>query len=174
MSEIISTGMEISRIQNRVHCRYDTENAVKIVHALDKGNIPHFAKYNDSAIALTYDSEYSSAVNEIISKSLSDDYGTMLLEIKNRKNKKGIRILLPEIAGILDTTVGTLKNRPDEIIDTLCLAYIKLWHCDKNTIKRELSEIIHVNNFVADKSESIVSMLLTESQRKFEERILKR
>ena len=52
MSEIVSTGIELIRIKNRVHKRIDTNNAFKIVHALDKGKIPHFAKYNDTAISL--------------------------------------------------------------------------------------------------------------------------
>ena len=166
MNEIISTGMELSRIKNRVHCRYDTVNAEKIIHALDKGGVPHFAKYNDKALALTYDGSFKAVVDEIINKTESGDFNEMLLEIKNKKNKKGCRILVPEVAEVLEMSVGAVNNRPDEIVDTLCLAYIKLWHCDKNTIKRELSEIIRVNNFVDEKEESIIGTLSRESQRK--------
>ena len=175
MSEIISTGIELTRIKNRVHKRYNTANAVKILHALDKGNVPHFAKYDDKALALTYDSTYTAVVNEIIAKTESGVFDEILLEIKNKKNKNGCRILLPEVADILEVSIGTLKNRPDEMIDALCLAYIKLWHCDRLTTKRELNEIIRVNNFVPERDESMVSTLSREAQEKHgEEMILQR
>ena len=54
----ITSGTELRHIQNRAYCRYDTANAEKIVHALDKGNVPHFARYNQQALSLTYDSSF--------------------------------------------------------------------------------------------------------------------
>ena len=64
----ITSGTELRHIQNRAYCRYDTANAEKIVHALDKGNVPHFARYNQQALSLTYDSSFQAVVDEIIQK----------------------------------------------------------------------------------------------------------
>ena len=62
----ITSGTELRHIQNRAYCRYDTANAEKIVHALDKGNVPHFARYNQQALSLTYDSSFQAVVDEIM------------------------------------------------------------------------------------------------------------
>ena len=165
----ITSGTELRHIQNRAYCRYDTENAEKIVHALDKGNVPHFARYNQQALSLTYDSSFQAVVDEIITKTESGDFEELLLEIQDRKNANGCRILVPEVADVLEMSVGAVNSRPDEMIDALCLAYIKLWHCDKATIKRELSEIIRVNNFIEEKEESVIRTLLESEEQKIRE-----
>lgn len=118
--------------------------------------MPHFARYNQQALSLTYDSSFQAVVDEIITKTESGDFEELLLEIQDRKNVNGCRILVPEVADVLEMSVGAVNSRPDEMIDALCLAYIRLWHCDKATIKRELSEIIRVNNFIEEKEESVI------------------
>ena len=131
--------------------------------------MPHFARYNQQALSLTYDSSFQAVVDEIITKTESGDFEELLLEIQDRKNANGCRILVPEVADVLEMSVGTVNSRPDEMIDALCLAYIKLWHCDKATIKRELSEIIRVNNFIEEKEESVIHTLLESKEQKIRE-----
>ena len=53
--------------------------------------------------------------------------------------------MLPEIAEILHTTVGTLQARPQEIQIALCKIFVDFWFCDTATIQRELDKIITVN-----------------------------
>lgn len=53
--------------------------------------------------------------------------------------------LLGEVAELLNTTIGILKNRPDEIQLALCKTYTDFWLCDNATIQRELDRIITVN-----------------------------
>ena len=65
--------------------------------------------------------------------------------------------------------MGAVNSRPDEMVDALCLAYIKLWYCDKATIKRELSEIIRVHNFIEEKEESVIHTLLESKEQKIRE-----
>ena len=136
----ITSGTELRHIQNRAYCRYDTANAEKIVHALDKGNVPHFARYNQQALSLTYDSSFQAVVDEIITKTESGDFEELLLEIQDRKNVNGCRILVPEVADVLEMSVGAVNSRPDEMIDALCLAYIRLISNRKKIIIKNLTK----------------------------------
>lgn len=142
---IYSSGQDLKSINNRAYAKYDTGKAEKIVLALDKCGIPYFARFNDSEISLTYDNDYAITVSEIIAKAMSGDYEEMMLEIQSRKNPDGCRVLLPEIAEILNTSVSFLKSRPDEVQEGICKAYVNLWYCNANTIKRELSDMLKIN-----------------------------
>ena len=122
-------------INNRAYARYETEDGDLIADTLENCGIPYFARYNNHELSLTYDSEYSIQVEEIIKKCTSGEYRILLREIKNRKNTDGYRILLPEIAEILETSVSLLQTRPAEIQESLCKTYTDLWHCDSLTIK---------------------------------------
>lgn len=142
---ICSSGQDLKNINNRAYAKYNTGKAEKIVLALDKCGIPYFARFNDSEISLTYDNDYAVSVSEIIAKAMSGDYEEMMLEIQSRKNPDGYKVLLPEIAEILNTSVSFLKSRPDEVQEGICKAYVNLWYCDANTLKRELSEMLKIN-----------------------------
>ena len=113
--------------------------------ALDKCSIPYFARFNDSEISLTYDNDYAVSVSEIIAKAMSGDYEEMVLKIQSRKNPDGYKVFLPEIAEVLNTSVSFLKSRPDEVQEGICKAYVNLWYCDTDTIKRELSGMLKIN-----------------------------
>lgn len=76
---------------------------------------------------------------------MSGDYEEMMREIQSRKNSDGYKVLLPEIAELLNMSVSFLKSRPDEVQEGICKAYVNLWYCDTDTIKRELSEILKIN-----------------------------
>lgn len=142
---IYSSGQDLKSINNRAYAKYDTGKAEKIVLALDKCGIPYFARFNDSEISLTYDNDYAISVSEIIAKAMSGDYEEMILEIQSKKISDGYRVLLPEIAEILNTSVSFLKSRPDEVQEGICKAYVNLWYCDTDTIKRELSDMLKIN-----------------------------
>lgn len=137
-------GADIRSIRNKEFARFETTKSMDIVVALDKSDIPFFAKYNDTEIVLTYDGNFKESVDEIISKVMSGDYEEMLREIREKKSD-GYLILLSEVADVLNTTVGTLKARPVEIQELLCKAYADFWICDTPTIQRELDRIITVN-----------------------------
>lgn len=53
--------------------------------------------------------------------------------------------LLGEVAELLNTTIGALQNRPDEIQLALCKTYVDFWLCDTPTLQRELDRVISVN-----------------------------
>ena len=114
-------GIEVSAIQNREFIRIETDKAQAIVVALDKSNIPFSARFGDAEMVLTYDGSYKEQVEEIIAKAQSGDYEA------------------------LNTTIGALKNRPDEIQLALCKTYVDFWLCDTPTLQRELDRIITVN-----------------------------
>jgi hypothetical protein len=105
------SGTDIRRIENKEFKRYDTNRARKIVIALDHSNVPFFARFTDKQISLTFDKAYTGSVDEIVTKAMSGGYEELLREVKRKKNTEGYLILLPEIADVLHTTVGTLKSR---------------------------------------------------------------
>lgn len=138
-------GADIRSIRNKEFARFETTKSRDIVVALDKSNIPFSAKYNDIEIVLTYDGDYKDSVDEITAKVMSENYDELLREIRDKKNPDGYLILLSEVADVLNTTVGTLQARPDDIQLTLCKTYADFWICDTPTIQRELDCIITVN-----------------------------
>ena len=138
-------GVEISKIQNREFIRLETDKVQAIVVALDKSNIPFSARFSDAEMVLTFDVSYKDQVNEIITKAQSGDYEILLRELQVYGVPDGYYRLLGEVAELLNTTVGALKNRPDEIQLALCKTYTDFWLCDSATIQRELDRIITVN-----------------------------
>ena len=116
-----------------------------LVIALDKSGIPFSARFGDSEIVLTYDGSYKEEVEEIIAKVSSGDYEALLRELQVYGEPDGYYRLLGEVAEVLNTTIGTLQSRPDEVQLALCKTYVNFWLCDKVTIQRELERIHTLN-----------------------------
>ena len=139
------SGVDVSAIENREFQQFETAKAKEIMLALDRSNIPFFAKYSDSAMVLVFDKNYTHEVENIVKKANSGNYEILLRELKMQKFPDNYLNLLPEIAEILHTTVGTLQDRPQEIQIALCKTFVDFWLCDTATIQRELDRIITVN-----------------------------
>lgn len=138
-------GTEVSTIENKEFMRIETDKAQAIIIALDKSGIPFSARFSDTEMVLTFDGSYKEQVEDIIAKAMSGDYEVLLHELQVYGVSDGYYRLLGEVAGLLNTTVGTLKNRPDEIQLALCKTYVDFWLCDDATIQRELDRILSVN-----------------------------
>lgn len=138
-------GAEISDIQNREFLRIETDKAQAIVVALDKSDIPFSARFSDTEMVLTFDGSYKEQVEGIIEKAQSGDYEALLRELQVYGVPDGYYRLLGEVAELLNTTIGTLQARPDEIQLALCKTYTDFWLCDDATIQRELDRVISVN-----------------------------
>ena len=76
---------------------------------------------------LTYDGSYKEEVEEIIAKVSSGDYEALLRELQVYGEPDGYYRLLGEVAEVLNTTIGTLQSRPDEIQLALCKTYVNFW-----------------------------------------------
>ena len=139
------SGIEITAIQNREFIRIETDKAQEIAIALDKSGIPFFARFSDAEMVLTYDSSYKEQVEEIIAKANSGNYEALLRELQVYGEPDGYYRLLGEVAEVLNTTIGTLQSRPDEIQLALCKTYVNFWFCDKVTLQRELERIHTLN-----------------------------
>ena len=139
------SGTEVSAIENKEFIRIETDKAQEIVIALDKSDIPFSARFSDTEMVLTFDGSYKEQVEGIIAKAMSGDYEALLRELQVYGVPDGYYRLLGEVAELLNTTVGTLKNRPDEIQLALCKTYADFWLCDDATIQRELDRAISVN-----------------------------
>ena len=139
------SGVDVSSIENKEFARFETTKVNHIVIALDKSNIPYSARFGDSEITLTYDGSYKEQVEEILAKIMSDGYEVLLREIGDRKNTDNYLKLLSEVADIMHTTVGSLKNRPDEVQIALCKTYADYWVCDTYTIQQALERIDSLN-----------------------------
>ena len=113
-------GIDIASIANKEFIRIDTDKAQEICVALDKSGIPFSARYGENEMVLTYDGSYKEQVEEIIAKAQSGDYGALLRELQVCGEPDGYYRLLGEVAELLNTTIGALKNRPDEVRLALC------------------------------------------------------
>ena len=138
-------GIEISAIQNREFIRIETDKAQALVVALDKSNIPFSARFGDAEMVLTYDGSYKEQVEEIIAKAQSGNYEALLRELQAYREPDGYYQLLGKVAELLNTTIGALQNRPDEVQLALCKTYVDFWLCDTPTLQRELDRVISVN-----------------------------
>ena len=140
-----TSGGDIRRITSKAYTQVNTPYGSRIVFALERSGIPYYAKFTGMHISLIYDASRKSSVEEIIARVRSGGYDEIIRTVKESKPEVGYLILLPEVSELLNTTVGTLKNRPTEIQEQLCKAYADLWVCDRETLQHELSAIINVN-----------------------------
>ena len=138
-------GIDIASIANKEFIRIDTDKAQAIVVALDKSNIPFSARFGDVEMVLTYDGSFKEQVDDIIAKAESGNYEALLRELQVCGEPNGYYRLLGEVAELLNTRIGALKNRPDEVQLALCKTYVDFWLCDRATLQRELDRIITVN-----------------------------
>ena len=138
-------GADIDSIENKAKMWFSTSYAKDIVIALDKSGIPFSAKYSDSEMMLTYDGSYREKVDEIIRKAQTGKYEVLLRELKVNQAPDSYLKLLPEVAEILHTTIGTLRARPSEVQVAFCKTYADFWLCDIYTIQRELDRIATLN-----------------------------
>lgn len=138
-------GIEVSAIKNREFIRIETDKAQAIVVALDKSNIPFSARFGDAEMVLTFDGSFKEQVEDIIAKAQSGEYEALLRELQVYGEPDGYYRLLGEVAEVLNTTIGTLQSRPDEVQLALCKTYVNFWLCDKVTIQRELERIHTLN-----------------------------
>lgn len=139
------SGIEITAIKNREFVRIETDKAQEIAIALDKSGIPFSARFGDAEMMLTYDGSFKEQVEDIIAKAQSGEYEALLRELQVYGEPDGYYRLLGEVAEVLNTTIGTLQSRPDEVQLALCKTYVNFWLCDKVTIQRELERIHTLN-----------------------------
>ena len=138
-------GTDITAIRNKEFIRLETDKAQAICIALDKGGIPFSARFGDAELVLTYDGSYKEQVEDIIAKAQSGEYEALLRELQVYGEPDGYYRLLGEVAEVLNTTIGTLQSRPDEVQLALCKTYVNFWLCDKVTLQRELERIHTLN-----------------------------
>ena len=138
-------GTDITAIRNKEFIRIETDKAQAICIALDKGGIPFSARFGDAELVLTFDGSFKEQVEDIIAKATSGEYEALLRELQVYGEPDGYYRLLGEVAELLNTTIGALKNRPDEIQLALCKTYVDFWLCDTPTLQRELDRVISVN-----------------------------
>ena len=138
-------GTDITAIRNKEFIRIETDKAQAICIALDKGGIPFSARFGDAEMVLTFDGSFKEQVEDIIAKAQSGEYEALLHELQVYGEPDGYYRLLGEVAEVLNTTIGTLQSRPDEVQLALCKTYVNFWLCDKVTIQRELERIHTLN-----------------------------
>ena len=141
-------------IENKDFLRLKTDKTKDIVIALDKSSIPHFARFGDNEISIVFNRNVKDRVDEIVSKATSDDYDYLIREIKENIDDDKCLVLLPEVAKILETTIGDIQREPLEIQKQLCLTYMNLWICVSSTITRELKQITYVEKEYLDEEKS--------------------
>ena len=138
-------GTDSTAIRNKEFIRIETDKAQAICIALDKGGIPFSARFGDAEMVLTFDGSFKEQVEDIIAKAQSGEYEALLRELQVYGEPDGYYRLLGEVAEVLNTTIGTLQSRPDEVQLALCKTYVNFWLCDKVTIQRELERIHTLN-----------------------------
>lgn len=126
---------------NREYVSMNTSEGLRITIALVVSGIPFKGRFDKERMLFNYDGIFKESVDEIIAKFTSDEYAEQRREIAEHKDDDCL-YFLPTVANILRMTVGTLRNRPEDIQLTLCKHYTDIWLCDEDTIKRELEDVL--------------------------------
>ena len=107
--------------------------------AFAASGIPFKGRFDKERMLLGYDGIYKESVDEIIAKFTSDEYTEQRDEIAKHKDGDCL-YFLPAVAKLLRMTVGTLRNRPEDIQLAVCKRYVDNWYCDTYTIQHELRD----------------------------------
>ena len=70
----------------------------------------------------------------------------MQLFLAEPDNKYYARLLLPEIADVLDVSVSQLEGRPIDVQILLAKTYVNGWQSDRESLKQALKANIYVND----------------------------
>lgn len=70
----------------------------------------------------------------------------MLLFLSEPDSKYYARLLLPEIADVLEVTVAQLESKPTDIQIMLAQTYVHCWHSDTENVKEILERDILLKN----------------------------
>ncbi len=70
----------------------------------------------------------------------------MQLFLSEPDNKYYARLLLPEIADVLDVSVSQLERKPIDVQILLAKTYVNGWQSDKESLKQMLKANIYVND----------------------------
>lgn len=70
----------------------------------------------------------------------------MQLFLTEPDNKYYARLLLPEIADVLDVSVSQLERKPIDVQILLAKTYVNGWQSDKESLKQMLKANIYVND----------------------------
>lgn len=70
----------------------------------------------------------------------------MLLFLSEPDSKYYARLLLPEIADVLEVTVAQLESKPTDIQIMLAQTYVNCWHSDAENVKEILERDILLKN----------------------------
>ena len=141
MSEYIFFVGDDYKCSNKEYVALPTDKGQQITVTLTASVVPFKGRFDKSGIFFDYDSDYKESVDEIIAKFTSDEYAEQRKEIEEHRGDDCL-YFLPTVANILRMTVGTLRNRPEDIQLTLCKHYTDVWLCDEDTIKRELEDVL--------------------------------
>ena len=140
---MIESGNQIQAITDKQYLTVNSGHGAEIVKGLDLGNIPYFAKFDESVIYLTFSSANKNSVDEIIKKS-------------DKFPDSDYLSLLPEIADILHCSVNELQSRPHEMLDILAKTYINYWYSDRQTIQNALERITDLNRETENETAEIL------------------
>lgn len=151
--------MYSKQIPDKQYLTLKTVHAAEIIKGLEQSKIPYYVKVDDDTIYLTFSAESRSVVDEITKKAESGDYEEMMLSLSEKKSD-GYVPIYKEIADILYCSVGSLTNRPPEIVEMIAKTYINYWHSDRQTIQKALECIIDLNA----ETESELSLTNPETQ----------
>ena len=70
----------------------------------------------------------------------------MLIFLSEPDSKYYARLLLPEIADVLEVTVAQLESKPTDIQNMLAQTYVNCWHSDTENVKEILEQDILLKN----------------------------
>lgn len=134
------SGIALSGIPHKEFMNIKTDKGESVVKALERSDIPYYARLSDSAVMIAFSSPDKKKIEDIVNKITAENVMSEALERyrSDPEDLSNVKALLPEIAEVLNVSVSSLERKPPDMQIQLAAAYTNAYPADAQTLKNVL------------------------------------
>lgn len=167
---MLISGCDKNDISSAKYKSIATSHAAEVINALIAANVQYAAKYDDKKLVLTYSSDDTDVVSELLDKLTSDNADYIERLRSEGGSQEEYAALLSEVAEIMGISASSLQNRPLELRLYLVQAYIDNWFSNRTTIQKELERVTELGYYAQKEIAEAENMTIqTSSKTEYDE-----